>query len=80
MLVGILTFFDVVLEARQEVLMAKPTGQNEWRFCNKCFCLFWNGEAQKGVCPAGPPGSGHNATGSWDFVLAANPVPFPQPE
>ena len=31
-----------------------------WRFCNRCFCLFFDGNPQKGRCPAG---DGHTAQG-----------------
>jgi hypothetical protein len=51
--------------------MAQISSQSEWRFCNKCFSIFWNGAAFKGVCAAG---SGHDATGSWDFLLYADPT------
>jgi hypothetical protein len=27
--------------------------QDNWRFCSKCFCLWYNGEPTNGVCPAG---------------------------
>jgi len=33
--------------------MAAPIGQNNWRFCSKCFCLWYNGLPTNGVCPAG---------------------------
>src|SRR5581483_3832537 len=32
------------------------TGQGDWRFCNNCSGLFFDGYAQKGSCPAGPGG------------------------
>jgi hypothetical protein len=40
-------------------------GQAEWRFCNKCQAMFFNGYPEKGVCPAG---GGHQAAG-YNFVL-----------
>ena len=35
-------------------------GQTEWRFCDRCRVMFWNQEANKGVCAAG---GGHRAQG-----------------
>jgi len=32
---------------------ASMPNQNDWRFCHKCNCLFFNGFADKGVCDAG---------------------------
>ena len=50
--------------------------QDNWRFCTKCFVLFWNGNrASRGQCAAG---QGHSlfqadsptqAGTSWDFAL-----------
>jgi hypothetical protein len=34
--------------------------QEFWRFCDKCFSMFWDGAANKGACPAG---GGHHAQG-----------------
>ena len=34
--------------------------QDNWRFCNKCHTLFYDGYADKGRCPAG---GGHFAQG-----------------
>lgn len=46
--------------------------QDQWRFCSKCFVLFFDGSANKGSCPR--DGGGHNAFGLM-FDL-----PFGQPE
>jgi hypothetical protein len=27
--------------------------QDSWRFCSKCFSMFWDGSDNKGACPAG---------------------------
>ncbi|MFC0850238.1 hypothetical protein ACFH04_41940 [Streptomyces noboritoensis] len=27
--------------------------QNNWRFCNHCFGLWWNGAPTNGACPSG---------------------------
>lgn len=60
-----------------------PGTQQQWRFCHKCFGMFYNGDQQgrRGRCPAG---GGHDAFG-YNFVLphtaefvelpAAPPVP-----
>src|SRR5215475_290342 len=41
-------------------------GQGDWRFCNKCNGIFYDGYPQKGRCPAG---GGHVAQG-FNFVLS----------
>jgi hypothetical protein len=43
-----------------DALPETATGQIAWRFCNKCFELFWDGAANKGRCAAG---GGHSAQG-----------------
>jgi hypothetical protein len=35
-------------------------GQDQWRFCEKCRVMFWNGAADKGRCHTG---GGHRAQG-----------------
>lgn len=40
--------------------------QSEWRYCNKCGSLFFNGFPSKGTCPAG---AAHNAQGI-NFTLS----------
>lgn len=42
-----------------------PTAQTEWRFCNKCFVIFYNGFTTKGRCTAG---GAHVAQG-YNFTL-----------
>jgi len=49
--------------------MAKNTEQDNWRFCNKCFSLWWNGRPDNGSCPAG---GAHEGSGSWNFYLPAD--------
>ncbi len=44
---------------------AQTGDQGDWRFCNKCSAMFWNGDADKGHCAAG---GGHLAQG-WQFSL-----------
>jgi hypothetical protein len=29
--------------------------QDSWRFCSKCFSMFWDGSQNKGTCPAAGP-------------------------
>lgn len=43
------------------------TGIRKWRFCSKCYLLFYNGFPGPGKCPAG---GGHDGTTSFDYVLA----------
>jgi hypothetical protein len=47
-------------------------GQPQWRFCNQCKILFFDGHADgnKGACPGAPSGQrGHRAQG-YNFMLA----------
>lgn len=39
-----------------------------WRYCGACRVLFWDGDTNKGRCPAG---GGHRAAG-FRFVLPSN--------
>ena len=32
---------------------AAAGNQESWRFCSKCFSMFWDGAGNKGACPAG---------------------------
>jgi hypothetical protein len=43
------------------------TTQANWRFCGKCFGLFWDGYGEKGACPK--DGAGHSSIG-FDFLLS----------
>ena len=47
------------------VLADNENHQSQWRYCDKCEALFYNGFPTKGNCPAG---GGHNAQG-FDFGL-----------
>jgi hypothetical protein len=42
------------------------TVQSNWRNCQKCQAMFFNGFPKKGVCPAGGQ---HDAAQSFDFLL-----------
>jgi len=53
-----------LLVATASPVFAVPI-QDNWRRCNKCSALFFNGYPKKGRCPAG---GGHAATGD-NFVL-----------
>jgi hypothetical protein len=71
--------------------MAAHIGQNNWRFCSKCYCLWFNGLLNNGVCPAGGghsanetvghqadrPANPHGGPASWNFILIAHPVLYP---
>jgi hypothetical protein len=41
-------------------LPENPRAQVNWRYCDKCFGMFWDGIPDKGRCPVG---GGHNAQG-----------------
>jgi hypothetical protein len=43
-----------------------PNAQSDWRFCNKCLGLFWNGYPDKGKCAGSS--KGHNMYG-FDYVI-----------
>lgn len=45
--------------------------QDKWRYCPKCFGLWFNGNPDKGVCPAG----GAHLAGSGNYGLQTDPVP-----
>ena len=55
------------------------SGQPDWRYCNNCKSLFWDGDSYKGVCP-GAPGGGitlHpvlNKNGIFDPFVGEAPV------
>ncbi|GLV95781.1 MULTISPECIES: hypothetical protein [Streptomyces] len=50
------------------------TFQDNWRFCNHCYSLWWNGRPDNGACPSGnSPDGQHHGQGSWNFYLPANP-------
>jgi hypothetical protein len=68
----ILSVFTAV--ARPRLVFAEPippggdVGQQDWRFCNKCDGLFYDGYPQKGVCP----GSGGHFAQGFNFELPFN--------
>lgn len=49
----------------QHDVPANATNDAGWRFCSKCYAMFWDATQQKGKCPAG---GGHSAQG-YKFVL-----------
>lgn len=69
----VLSVFAAVARPRRAVADPIPArgdvGQRDWRFCNKCDGLFYNGSSGKGVCPGGP--GGHVAQG-FNFELPFN--------
>jgi hypothetical protein len=64
------------------------SSQSNWRFCTKCYSLFWYGYPTTGSCPAG---GGHSplesdspthAASSLNFeldIVDGNPAPGPNP-
>ncbi|MBF6048426.1 hypothetical protein GO001_24990 [Streptomyces sp. NRRL B-1677] len=44
-------------------------GQANWRYCTKCFGLWFNGNPTNGVCPAG---GAHSAGTSSNYLLAGD--------
>jgi hypothetical protein len=46
--------------------MAVDERQDNWRFCRKCYSLFYYGYPGDGVCPAG---DAHDASGSGNYYL-----------
>lgn len=66
--------FTLHYDSNRRQPVAGRDSQFDWRFCSKCFCMYWDGNAtNKGRCPAG---GGHAAYG-FMFGLphdnAANP-------
>jgi hypothetical protein len=55
----------IVSSLASDALADNEFFQSQWRFCDKCETLFFNGVANKGTCPAG---GGHNAQG-YNFEL-----------
>jgi hypothetical protein len=53
-------------------------GQNNWRYCNLCHCMFFDGYPTKGVCPANLARTGHVAAG-YMFVLPHDVADLGQP-
>ena len=49
--------------------------QDNWRFCNKCHTLFYDGYADKGRCPAG---GGHFAQGYIFKLFYVDTAPPPR--
>jgi hypothetical protein len=50
--------------------MAVDLIQNNWRFCQKCYSLFWYGRPDNGVCPAG---EAHEPGASGNYYLVDDP-------
>jgi hypothetical protein len=48
---------------------ANITAQRDWRFCDKCFSLWFNGRPTNGACPAG----GAHASTQGDYALLSDP-------
>lgn len=56
--------FDLNFAVSHDVF-GVPSTQAEWRYCRKCFVMFYNGFASRGVCNAG----GEHAPEGFNFVL-----------
>jgi hypothetical protein len=71
------TGFNFVLDRD---LPASENIQPDWRFCVKCFSMFWDGDSQnKGVCAK--DGTGHvTVQESFKFSLSHTTVASPIPE
>ena len=60
--------------------------QDNWRFCTKCYSLFWNGYSTQGVCPEGGAHSPNesasptHAASSLNFELQADNTNTPSAE
>jgi hypothetical protein len=44
--------------------------QRDWRFCDKCFSMWFNGRPTNGACPAG---GAHSSAQSGDYALLTDP-------
>ena len=56
-------------------LSMQAPGQSDWRFCDKCRELFWNGIANKGRCPAGGGNTMRKASASSSSSTRTRPRP-----
>jgi hypothetical protein len=56
---------------KSSLSIAPAETQGDWRYCDKCEVLFFNGAANKGRCPAG---GGHEAQG-FNFLLPYGNLP-----
>jgi len=63
--------FPLFAMVRPQAALAQSGGQPEWRYCGKCYSMFFDGFQDKGRCAAG---GAHQAIG-FRFVL-----PHDQPE
>jgi anaerobic selenocysteine-containing dehydrogenase len=65
---GVAASSVVATPAGAENAAASPDAgyQSNWRFCSKCYGLFYYGFADNGVCPAG---GAHLNNGSLDYNL-----------
>jgi hypothetical protein len=51
--------------------LSTSQGQREWCYCRNCAALFFNGYAEKGVCPAAEDG---HVAGDWRFAIPFEPT------
>src|SRR3954452_19929705 len=52
--------------------MENKMTQDNWRFCSKCFGLWFNGNPDNGICPAGGT---HDVSQSGNYTLHISPDP-----
>jgi hypothetical protein len=52
--------------------MPTQYNQDNWRWCNKCQGLWFNGNPSKGPCPK--DGKNHSDSGSSNYTLTANEI------
>ena len=74
--------------AEMQFALTQVPEQQNWRYCEKCFALFYDGfPDRKGRCPAPPPlgreyrnPPGHSAQGYMFRLAFEAPLASPQPE
>jgi hypothetical protein len=59
--------FSLFYDNSGRVLPETTVAQVNWRYCDRCFALFYDGYSEKGSCPA-HGGGGHHAQG-FNFLL-----------
>lgn len=47
-----------------------PTAQGDWRSCETCWAMFYDGYSEKGMCPGGSRGHTREARFRHNFKLA----------
>lgn len=60
---GLDQFYNEVSRFASNYTFVLP--QASWRFCNKCYSMFYNGYQEKGACP----GKGQHEAAGYNFIL-----------